>query len=177
MKTKIKLLFRKQPLFHYILYFLISAGGILLDMLSKALAVKYLKGNGTFPIIRDVLHLTYVTNTGAAFGMLKDAPWVFMTISYIFMVVLPLVLISGQLPNKLYGVALSMVFSGTVGNMIERIGKGYVVDFIDFRLIDFAVFNIADSLICVGAGLLALALIIDIVNESKQLKNENDSHT
>jgi signal peptidase II len=63
-----------------------------------------------------------------------------------------------------------MVVSGGIGNMIDRIGLGYVVDFIDFRLINFAVFNGADSFVCVGAGLLMLALIRDLIAESKKAK-------
>ena len=66
-----------------------------------------------------------------------------------------------------------MIAGGGIGNMIDRISLGYVVDFIDFTLIDFAVFNIADSFVCVGAGILILALILEIVNESKNKEKED----
>ena len=121
----------------------------------------------TVPIIKDVLHLTYVENTGAAFGMLKEHRWVFMLTSTVMIVVLAAYLYGGLAENKLYAVAASMIISGGIGNMFDRIGLGYVVDFIDFRLINFAVFNGADSFVCVGGGLLVLALIIDIVKEAK----------
>ena len=55
--------------------------------------------------------------------------------------------------------------------MIDRLALGYVVDFIDFRLINFAVFNVADSFVCVGAGLLILALVIDLIKEAKAKKS------
>ena len=67
-----------------------------------------------------------------------------------------------------------MIISGGIGNMIDRLMLGYVVDFIDFRLINFAVFNGADSFVCVGAGLLILALIKDIVDESKAKKQDGE---
>ena len=69
---------------------------------------------------------------------------------------------------------MAMIISGGIGNMIDRIALGYVVDFIDFTLIDFAVFNGADSFVCVGAGLLILALILDIVKEQKAEKEKNN---
>ena len=68
-----------------------------------------------------------------------------------------------------------MIISGGVGNMIDRLMLGYVVDFIDFRLINFAVFNGADSFVCVGAGLLILALIKDIIDEAKAKKRDNEA--
>ena len=67
-----------------------------------------------------------------------------------------------------------LIVSGGIGNMIDRIALGYVVDFIDFALIDFAVFNIADSLVCIGAGLLVLALVLDIIKEAKLEKAKRD---
>ena len=73
--------------------------------------------------------------------------------------------------NRLYEISVAMIISGGIGNMIDRTALGYVVDMIDFRIIDFAVFNGADSFVCVGAGLLILALVLDIIKESK-LKKE-----
>jgi len=66
-----------------------------------------------------------------------------------------------------------MIISGGIGNMIDRTLLGYVVDFIDFRLINFAVFNGADSFVCVGAGILILALILDIIKESRKRDEKN----
>lgn len=159
--------FKKKEKSDYILYSAIILGGILLDQITKLLSTKLLKAVETVPIIKDVLHLTYVENTGAAFGMLKEHRWVFMLTSTVMIVVLAAYLYGGLAENKLYAVAASMIVSGGIGNMFDRIGLGYVVDFIDFRLINFAVFNGADSFVCVGGGLLVLALIIDIVKEAK----------
>ncbi len=160
-------LFKQKSSFEYGLYSAVIAFGIILDQLTKWLAVKFLSVIDTCPLIRDVLHLTYVENRGAAFGMLKDHRWVFMVTSTVMIIGLLVYLYMGHAENKLYAVSIAMIISGGIGNMIDRIALGYVVDFIDFRLINFAVFNGADSFVCVGAGLLVLALILDIVKESK----------
>lgn len=159
---------KKMSFFEYALYSAIILAGIALDQLTKWLAVKFLSPIDTVPLIKDVLHLTYVENRGAAFGMLANHRWVFIVISTVTIIAMLYVLFSGRLQNKLYTVSVSMIISGGIGNMIDRTLLGYVVDFIDFRLINFAVFNGADSFVCVGAGILILALILDIIKESRK---------
>ena len=158
---------KKLKPIYYIIYTAVIIGGIVLDQLSKLLAVKLLAPIGSVPLWEGVLHLTYVENRGAAFGMLAEHRWVFMSISTIAIIAIAIYLYSGRNTSKLYTSALMLIVSGGIGNMIDRIALGYVVDFIDFALIDFAVFNIADSLVCIGAGLLVLALVIDIIKEAK----------
>lgn len=158
---------KKLKAIYYVIYTAVILGGIGLDQLSKLLAVKLLAPVESVPLWSGVLHLTYVENKGAAFGMLADHRWVFMTISSVAIIAIALYLYSGRNTNKLYTSALMLIVSGGIGNMIDRIALGYVVDFIDFALIDFAVFNIADSLVCIGAGLLILSLVLDIINEAK----------
>lgn len=161
--------FVKMKRWEYVLYSSIIILGILIDQLTKWLAVVFLKPLDTFPIIKSVIHLTYVENRGAAFGMLADKRYIFMIISTVMITAMVFILYSGIYNNRaIYPVAFSMIISGGIGNMIDRIALGYVVDFIDFRLINFAVFNGADSFVCVGAGILILALILDIIEESKQ---------
>ncbi len=148
--------------------------GIGIDQLTKMLAVKYLSGIPTHPLWKNVLHLTYVENRGAAFGMLADNRWVFMVIST---VALAAILVYYYFFAKKYTylstVALAMIVSGGIGNMIDRVALGYVVDFIDFTLIDFAVFNGADSFVCVGAGILILAILLD--PDAKQSVKQKDA--
>ena len=169
---KLQNLFKKRTLTDYIIYVSILVGGIIIDQVTKLLAVKYLMPVGSVPLIKignvQVLNLTYVENTGAAFGMLKNAPWVFNTISTIAIIAMLAYLFLGHAESKLGGIALSMLISGGIGNMIDRLSLKYVVDFIDFRLINFAVFNGADSFVCVGAGLLVLALILEMKDEVKK---------
>ena len=161
-----------------ILWILAIVAFVYLDQMTKYLAVIFLKGEPSFPIIKEVIHFTYVENRGAAFGMLKDHRWVFMVVSTVAILALIAYLILHRKESVLQSVALSMLIGGGIGNMIDRIGLGYVVDFIDFTLIDFAVFNVADSFVCVGVGLLLLYLIrsmIVISREEKAAKAEAKS--
>ena len=148
---------------------------VFLDQLTKYLTVLHLKPIDTLPIIEDVFHLTYVENTGAAFGMMKDARWVFMITS-----TLAIIGILGYMIHRYYvkkeklhwaeALSLSLIVGGGIGNMIDRTMLGYVVDMIDCRFINFAVFNEADSFVCIGAGLMILYLIVLTVKEIKAEK-------
>ncbi len=145
----------------YILCTLCIVAVIVLDQITKYVAVKYLMPVVSVPIIKDVLHLTYVENSGAAFGILQNHRWVFMILSTVVMVIIVAVMFKYKKylhPVMLTG--LCFVVGGGIGNMIDRTVNGYVVDFVDFTLINFAVFNIADTFICVGVGLLILDIIL-----------------
>ena len=151
---------KKKTLTEYIIYTAVIALGVGLDQLTKFLSVVFLKPITTQPIIKNVIHLTYVENRGAAFGMFADQRWIFITVSTVAIIAMLLYLYFGHAENIFMAVSLAMIISGGIGNMIDRLALGYVVDFIDFRLINFAVFNGADSFVCVGAGLLILSLIL-----------------
>ncbi len=151
---------KKRTPLEYILYTLTIALGIGIDQLTKLLSAEYLAPIDTHPIIEGVIHLTYVENRGAAFGMLADNRWIFMVVSTVAIIAMLLYLYLGHAENTLMAVSLAMIISGGIGNMIDRLALGYVVDFIDFRLINFAVFNGADSFVCVGAALLLLSIFL-----------------
>lgn len=154
-----------------IIYLLIIAVGIYLDQLSKALVVKYLMPIYDLPLIEGVFHLTYSENRGAAFGILSDNRWIFMIFSSVMIVALSVYLFY---PKKeaglLFSIGTAMVVSGGIGNMIDRVVLGYVVDFLNFELINFAIFNVADSFVCVGAGMMVLSLLIEIIKEAREKK-------
>ncbi len=159
---------RKLSRREVIVYTAVILFGIGIDQMTKWLAVRFLAPVKTFPIIENALHLTYVENRGAAFGMLADNRWVFLVISSILIACLIPYLYLGMAEGRLSSVSVAMILSGGIGNMIDRIALGYVVDFIDVRLIRFAVFNGADSFVCVGAALLVLSLLLSIIDESKK---------
>ena len=161
---------KKLSLLTYGFYSAVILSGIAIDQFTKWLAVKFLMPITTKPLIEGVLHLTYVENRGAAFGMLADNRWVFIVISTLTILALLFYLFAGYSQNRLYTIPIALIISGGIGNMIDRLALGYVVDFIDFRLINFAVFNGADSFVCVGAALLLVALIIDLIKEYKKEK-------
>lgn len=145
----------------------IIAGIICLDQVTKWLAVVFLQGEASFPLWREVLHFTYAENTGMAFGMLKDHRWVFMVFSTLAIIGLAVYLFRYRPEGRWMQISMAFIIGGGIGNMIDRIFLGYVVDFIDFTLIDFAIFNVADSFVCVGAGIMIVLLFIDLVKEIK----------
>ena len=148
---------------------------VFLDQLTKYLTVLHLKPIDTLPIIEDVFHLTYVENTGAAFGMMKDARWVFMITSTVAIVGILIYMFRRTYVKKekmpwMEALSLSLIVGGGIGNMIDRTVLGYVVDMIDCRFINFAVFNVADSFVCIGAGLMILYLFMEMGKEIKAEK-------
>lgn len=129
---------------------------LLIDQLTKLWAVKILKPIGSIPIIRNVLEIYYVENRGAAFGIMQNKQWFFLLIT--LAVLAGLVWISGRIPDEKHFIPLKVclyfVGAGAVGNMIDRVFRKYVVDFIYFSLINFPVFNVADIYVTVAAVLL-----------------------
>ena len=156
-----------------ILIFAIILGVVCLDQLTKWLAVIFLEGEASFPLWQDVFHLTFVKNPGAAFGMLSNSRWVFMVTSTVAIVAVIFYLIKYRPQNKWLVVALCMIAGGGIGNMIDRVLLGYVVDFFDFTLINFAVFNVADSFVCVGAAILVVYMLMDIISDYKKSKESS----
>ncbi len=150
-----------------ILLIAIILGSIALDQLTKWLAVAFLKGQPSFPIWQDVLHLTFAKNEGAAFGMLSDHRWVFMIFSTVAIIGLLIYLFRFRPKSRYVQITLAMIVGGGIGNMIDRVLLGYVIDFIDFTLINFAIFNVADSFVTVGAFMLMGYLIWDMIREAK----------
>ena len=148
----------------------IALGVIAMDQISKLLILEFLYKD-QLVLIEGVLNFTYVENRGMAFGLLSDHRWVFMVFSTI-----GIALVGAYLwfyvKGKLGRTALALIIGGGIGNMLDRVAYGYVVDFIDFCAFDFWkwVFNIADSAVCVGAGMFILYLILDTVKEFKKQK-------
>ncbi len=151
----------RRPLLRRLCPLLFLAAAVALDQWTKALAVTLLQPIPTYPLWEDVLHFTYRTNTGAAFSIFSapDQRWIYLTISAIAIVVGLVYLLWRWQDNAVLRYAVAAVTGGGIGNMIDRLGRGYVVDFIDVRLIHFAVFNVADCFVCVGTFLLAAAIL------------------
>ena len=146
-----------------VILIIIAAGGIAVDQITKIIVSANMQLNDTLPIIKDVLHITYIRNEGAAFGMLSNHRWIFMTASAIAIVALCVYLFRFSKDTKLIKVGIALIISGGIGNMIDRTVLGYVVDMIDFRLINFYVFNVADACVSVGAAVLILGIILLIM--------------
>ena len=138
----------------------ITLSVILADIFSKYLVVQMLRPLGhSVSVIPHILDFTYVENRGMAFGLLADNRWIFMLISAALITAIICIFKYSKIEQKLFVVSLSLVLGGGIANMLDRIFLGYVVDFIDVTFVDFAVFNIADSCVVVGACLLAVYLV------------------
>lgn len=157
---------------------LILAGIILgvvgLDQLTKYLVLSHLDEAVSVPWIRGVVHFTLVHNDGAAFGMLSDHRWVFMVFSSIAIVGLGVYLFRFCKSDLWIKTALAMVIGGGIGNMIDRVAMGSVVDFIELPFLwlpilnmYFPIFNLADSFVTVGVVILIVCLIRLQVLESR----------
>lgn len=144
-----------------LLYYLLAAGIIALDQLTKFLVVKYMELGESIPLIGDVFHLTSHRNMGAAFGILQNQRWLFIVITTVVVIgiIVSLIRIGKKQPRV--SLALSMVLGGAIGNFIDRVMTGQVVDFLDFTLINFPIFNVADMAITIGVGVLLLDMFLE----------------
>lgn len=146
------------------LAFIIASVCVLIDQLTKYLVIKYLKGERPLVIVKDLLSFVYVENRGAAFGILQNKKWFFVIVTVISVVILLYIFLSSYRKMSTWLiVALSFILGGTIGNFIDRMRLDYVVDFISVRIMnryDFAVFNLADAFIVIGAIMLMLHIII-----------------
>ncbi len=145
------------------LYVAIIVAIVLLDRLTKIWAEKVFLFGGvdTIPIIKDIFHLTYTQNRGAAFSIL-DGNTRFLAIFTAFILICLIFLLIKSIKDnesKILTISLSFIIGGAIGNIYDRIFAGYVVDFFDARLINFAIFNVADIFIVIGTMLLGVYLI------------------
>lgn len=137
----------------------IALGVLILDRVSKWLTVQYVKPIGSYPVIKDVFHFTYVENRGAAWGIMQNGRWIFVGVTAVVCVAIVVFLIREKSMAPLLRVSLSVILGGAIGNLIDRVLYGYVVDMIHVKFIDYPVFNIADSATVVGTILLAWYII------------------
>ncbi len=146
---------RGQIVFYYSIAFLVY----LLDQLSKACVGKLVLQGSSIPVIRNAFHVTFVCNTGAAFGMFREHPHLFVIIAALAIVLIGYFLArKASVLNAAEKTALSLILGGTLGNLTDRIRLGYVIDFIDLRV--WPVFNLADTFITIGAVVLGLSIFI-----------------
>lgn len=139
------------------LFWITAFIGFFLDQLTKYWIVQTFSLEQTLPIIPDVFHFTYITNNGAAFslfsGKVEWLRWLSLVVSLL------LIALAWFGPNlsRWNQLGYGLILGGAMGNGIDRFALGYVVDFLDFRLINFAVFNMADSFITIGIICLLIA--------------------
>lgn len=145
------------------------------DQLTKWLAVIYLKNAEGVDVISGFLRFEYTENRGMAFGMLDGHRWVFMVISTVMIVALLIYLWRKPPKSRLCVISLAFIVGGGIGNMIDRTLLGYVIDFIYPCAVPALwpwIFNVADSFVTVGTGMLMGYLIYDTVREYRGEKAE-----
>ena len=129
---------------------------LILDQLSKILALRYLAPVGSIPIIKNVFHLTYVENRGAAFGILQNQKLFFVIFALMVLGFIWFYAYNNRL-NKVMVYGLGLVVGGVVGNLIDRVRLGFVVDYL--HIMNFPVFNIADSAVTIGIVLIGIFIL------------------
>lgn len=131
------------------------------DQYFKQLAITYLSTRADFsvPIIKDFFHLTYVENRGAAFSLFEGKSVFLIGASVLISVVFIVVLLSNKVKSKFVMFAIALVIGGGIGNLVDRIARGYVVDYFDLRVINFAIFNFADCCVVVGTILIMIYIL------------------
>lgn len=155
----------------YIIFAAIAIFGLIIDQITKVAIDRSMQLFDSIPIVANFFNITYVRNPGAAFSFLSRASWrlpFFITISCLAALVILVAFSKLRDDQRLAHISLSMIFSGAIGNLIDRIRLGEVIDFLDAHWYrhHWPAFNVADSLICVGVFILA----IDMILEEKHMK-------
>lgn len=154
---------RKQRLFVLLTVIVI----ITLDQLTKLLSLSFLRPGTGLEIISGALEFCYVENRGAAFGLLQDHRWIFMSLTAVAIVAMLGWIMLKKSGSRLLTVAFTLIIGGGIGNMIDRVFRGFVIDFINVTFIDFYVFNIADCAVVIGCGMLILYIVTDLIKAGK----------
>ena len=148
---------------------------LLLDQITKVLIVQYFRLGESQLVINNFFSLTYVTNKGAAWGILSGYGWLLLLIA-VFVMIATIYFMRWLTEgfNERY-LALLMIVSGIVGNSIDRIWRGEVVDFLDLHIANYhwpPVFNVADSAICVGVCIFFLSNILRVSKQKKEVTED-----
>lgn len=154
------------------LYYALAILVIILDQASKWAVAKFMEIGETIPLWEGVFHLTSHRNAGAAFGILQNQRWFFIVITLAVIAGLIFYLRRTRANQPLLSTGLAFILGGAIGNFIDRLFFGNVVDFFHFVLIDFPIFNIADSAITIGVSLI----ILDALLDTKRNKNKTETN-
>lgn len=165
------------------MFFILIISVFILDQITKIAAVKFLMLKSAIEIIPNIFHLRYAENRGAAFSLFSNYPQLLTIIS---LILVPILLIWGikiDKGNKIDKIAFGLICGGAIGNVFDRVVRGYVIDFIDVHWKDiyhWPTFNIADSAICIGIGFFIYANFfrkntnsIELSSSSDNVKEEN----
>ncbi|HBB28017.1 MAG TPA: signal peptidase II [Clostridiales bacterium] len=154
----------------YIIYGLIFIFFLTIDQITKYFAVALLQGNPSVHLIGNFLRFTYVENRGAAFGILQNQRLFFIISTVVLVAFLIYMIVFNKKVTTATKLTLSLILSGAIGNFIDRLRLGYVIDFVDVRFgdfYDFPVFNVADSCLVVGVIILVILILFNKFEKSE----------
>ena len=145
----------------YLFMLLFVVGATALDQWTKFLVVENIPLYGHVEFMPDFLSFTYVQNTGAAFSSFRGMQWLFLLVFVVFTVGVVWEFIKKKMPFTTFERwCIAAIYAGGLGNMIDRVRLGYVVDMIETKFMEFPVFNVADCFICCGCVLLMVHLLV-----------------
>lgn len=145
----------------------------MLDQVTKWLVVTKMNLYDRIHIIENLLYFTSHRNKGAAFGILQGQMWLFYIVTLFVVIFVVYYIQKHAKESPLLGISLGLVLGGAIGNFIDRLFRGEVVDFIDVYIFnyDFAIFNIADSALVIGVGAYMIKIILEEVTATTEEKN------
>ena len=148
---------------------------VLIDQIIKFIVQQYLPQAGTVTAIPYILDLTYVENKGVAFGMFKDMRWLFVIFTVVIIVVIFYIVFYKDIESKLFYIASGLIVGGGIGNLIDRLNLGYVIDYLQLSFFS-PVCNFADYAITVGTVLLIIYLLFfsDFSKSERKKEKGND---
>ena len=155
------------------LYAILAAALVALDQVVKYLVRANIQAGQVIEVIPGLMGLTYVENTGAAFSMFSEHTWLLTLVSAVVSAVLAAALFKNVVRHPFGKLTLAVILAGAVGNLIDRAVMGYVTDMFKTLFMDFAVFNVADCFITVGAVLLGVYLLFIHHFPDEKKKDEN----
>ena len=153
-------------------YLILTVALVALDQLVKILVLNNIAPGAHVPFIPHILELTYVQNTGAAFSLFEEHTWILALISLVMSLVLAFALWKNFFRHPLGKVTLTLLLAGAVGNLIDRVFRGFVVDMFNVLFMNFAVSNVAD--ICVVVGGIAAALYYLLLMDKLEPREKHD---
>ena len=161
--------FKKSKFTMNFLFVLSSIIIIIMDQVTKYIVSTKIPLNSSIEVIPGIIFISHVKNSGAAFGVFQNKTNVFIVISVIAIILIIILKIKLNLDFILYNISLGFILGGAIGNLIDRIVFGEVIDFIHLRY--FAVFNIADSFICIGFGIVIILILKNYFKRGVNKKN------
>lgn len=151
----------------YALYLLAIVAIVILDQFSKYLIVQNITEGINIVFIKDFFNLTYVKNYGAGFSILQNQQVFLIIVSVAAVIGVSYLLIKSKNSEAFNRICYILIIGGAIGNLIDRLTLGYVVDFLDFNIFgyDFPVFNVADSFLTVGCFMLIISLLLEMKHD------------